>query len=190
MLPAVPQARSAEDGAAQMGRSLRVAFALAAYRSDHGGYPEALDQLLPKYSREIPDDLFSGKALIYRPSQDGYLLYSVGFNGKDDSGRWYDDEPAGDDPSIPMPPRAVKVAPFYAAPSPGPIVSSGISVAAETKLKAHQNVQVEWGGEWWAGEVLMLQPDGRVKIHYVGWDSSWDEDVPRSRLQLPSKPRR
>lgn len=188
-LPAVPQARVAEDQAVQMSRNLRVAFALAAYRSDHGAYPDALDQLHSKYLREIPDDLFSGRALIYRPLEDGYLLYSVGHNGKDDGGRWFDDEPTGDDPNITMPPRAVKVPPYYAAPSPGPIASSGIAVTAETKLKVDQEVQVESGDEWWAGKVLMLLPDGRAKIHYVGWDSSWDEEVPRSRLQLPSKPR-
>lgn len=186
---AVPQARIEEDRAVQMGRNLRVAFALAAYRSDHGGYPGVLDQLVPKYSSEIPDDLFSGEALIYRPSKEGYLLYSVGFNGKDDSGRWYDDEPAGDDPSIQMPPRAVKIATAYAAPSPGPIVSSGIAVTATTELTVRQKVQVKWGDEWWAGEVLRVQPNGRVRIHYLGWDSDWDEDVPRSRLQLPRQPR-
>ena len=47
--------------------------------------------------------LFAGKPLIYRPSETGYLLYSVGVNGKDDEGRWYDDDPPGDDPSVRMP---------------------------------------------------------------------------------------
>ena len=39
----------------------------------------------------------------YRPSKAGYLLYSVGLNGKDDGGRWYDDDPPGDDPNVKMP---------------------------------------------------------------------------------------
>ena len=40
---------------------------------------------------------------IYRPSDNGYLLYSVGVNGKDDGGRTYDDNPPGDDPAVRMP---------------------------------------------------------------------------------------
>ena len=35
----------------------------------------------------MPLDFFSGKPLIYRASKKGYLLYSVGVNGKDDGGR-------------------------------------------------------------------------------------------------------
>jgi hypothetical protein len=77
-----------------------------------------------------------------------------------------------------------------AVTSPGPIGSSGIRVSAKTELKIGQAVQVEWGDVWWAGKVLRLLPDGRVKVHYVGWDSTYDEIVPRSRLQLfPKKSR-
>jgi hypothetical protein len=36
--------------------------------------------------RQIPGDVFSGKPLIYRPNENGYLLYSVGINGKDEGG--------------------------------------------------------------------------------------------------------
>jgi hypothetical protein len=39
---------------------------------------------------------------MYRPAEDGYLLYSVGVNGQDDESRWMDDEPRGDDPSVRM----------------------------------------------------------------------------------------
>ena len=44
-----------------------------------------------------------GKALIYRSTDDGYLLYSVGVNGVDDKGRTADDEPPGDDLVVRMP---------------------------------------------------------------------------------------
>src|SRR5207237_6032391 len=80
-----------------------VAFALAWYQREHGHYPKTLDLLAPKYLVKIPQDIFSGKALIYRPSEKGYLLYSVGPNGKDDGGRGYDDELPGDDLSVRMP---------------------------------------------------------------------------------------
>jgi hypothetical protein len=89
----------------QMQCNVQIAYALAAYRSDNGHYPTKLDDLSPKYLAAIPGDLFSGKPLIYRPSADGYLLYSVGPNGVDDGGRGYDDEPPGDDlvVNIPLP---------------------------------------------------------------------------------------
>ena len=51
----------------------------------------------------VPNDLFSGKALVYRPMEKGYLFYSVGVNGKDEQGRSFDDDPPGDDLVVRMP---------------------------------------------------------------------------------------
>ena len=76
---------------------------MAAYRADTGRYPARLAELAPKYLAAVPDDLFAGKPLVYRPSEAGYLLYSVGINGKDDGGRWTDDDPPGDDLRVRMP---------------------------------------------------------------------------------------
>src|SRR5439155_5864966 len=87
----------------QVQKNLYLAFALAGYQRDHGRYPAKLDALAPKYLAKIPVDLFSGKPLIYRPSKDGYLLYSVGVNGRDDHGRGIEDDPRGDDLSVRMP---------------------------------------------------------------------------------------
>jgi hypothetical protein len=103
MIPAFLKVQQASDRIEQTQRNLYVAFALAAYRSDHGRYPAKLDELAPKYLAKVPGDLFSGGALIYRPSEDGYLFYSVGVNGKDDGGRWTDDTPPGDDLRVRMP---------------------------------------------------------------------------------------
>jgi hypothetical protein len=94
----------AEDRHVQIQRNLSVAFALAAYHQEHGRYPEKLDALAPTHLAEVPLDLFGGKALIYRPAAKGYLLYSVGVNGRDDQGRSYDDNPPGDDLVVRMPP--------------------------------------------------------------------------------------
>jgi hypothetical protein len=48
----------------------------------------------------VPDDLFTGKPLIYKPEEKGFLLYSVGPNGKDEDGRGLKDDPKGDDIAI------------------------------------------------------------------------------------------
>jgi RNA polymerase sigma factor (sigma-70 family) len=87
----------------QSQHNLHLAFALAAYRGEHKRYPDKLDVLAPTYLAEVPSDLFSGKALIYRPSENGYLLYSVGVNGLDEDGQGADDTPRGDDLAIRMP---------------------------------------------------------------------------------------
>src|SRR5947209_18994300 len=54
----------------------------------------------------------------------------------------------------------------------------------EPALKVGDAIQVEWYGSWWPAEVVSLRKDGRVKIHYSGWGSSWDEVVPRSRIRV------
>ena len=94
---------SAHDRDEQVQHNVQVAFALAAYRCDHGDYPTKLEDLAPQYLPTVPDDLFSGKALIYRPSGKGYLFYSVGVNGWDEGGRSADDDPPGDDLRVTMP---------------------------------------------------------------------------------------
>ncbi len=103
LAPAVRKVQQAHDRVAQVERNLHVAFAMAAYRADAGRYPAKLADLAPKYLAAVPDDLFAGKPLIYKPEGKGYLFYSVGVNGKDDGGRWYDDDPPGDDPGVRMP---------------------------------------------------------------------------------------
>lgn len=77
--------------------NLRLAFALAEYKLANGVYPQKLADLSPKYQTAIPDDLFTGKPLVYKPTKDGYLLYSVGADGKDDGGKTHGDEPYGCD---------------------------------------------------------------------------------------------
>ncbi len=103
LLPAVDRVSDGADRAQQVHDNVILAFAVAWYHRDNNSYPKELSALAPKYLKEIPLDLFSGKPLIYRPTADGYLLYSVGVNGKDDGGRGPLDTPRGDDLSIRVP---------------------------------------------------------------------------------------
>jgi hypothetical protein len=103
LMPAVRKVQMAQDRAVQVQNNLQVAFAMAAYHADNGRYPANLDDLAPKYLPAVPGDIFSGKPLIYKPEAKGYLFYSVGQNGKDEGGHWYDDDPPGDDPRVKMP---------------------------------------------------------------------------------------
>jgi hypothetical protein len=64
-----------------------VACALERYRLALGQYPEALDALVPRFIEKIPRDLIGGQPLKYRREADGtFLLYSIGWNEKDDGG--------------------------------------------------------------------------------------------------------
>jgi hypothetical protein len=103
LYPRVSKVQQAADRALQNQENLRLAFALAWFRREHGSYPKRLDELAPKYVSQIHPDSFSGRALVYQPSGDGYLLYSTGVNGKDEGGRGFEDNPPGDDLSVRMP---------------------------------------------------------------------------------------
>lgn len=101
--PAVRKVQDAGDRQIQIQGNLQTAFALAAYRKDTGKYPAKLDDLAPKYIAVVPGDTFNGDKLKYKVEKDGFLIWSVGANGMDEGGRWYDDEPRGDDPRVRMP---------------------------------------------------------------------------------------
>jgi len=64
-----------------------LACALERYRIANGKLPETLDALTPAFIAKIPNDVVDGKPLRYQlKSDDGYVLYSLGWNQKDDGG--------------------------------------------------------------------------------------------------------
>ncbi len=108
LAPALRKVQAAADRVEQVEHNLQVAFALAAYQRDEGRYPAKLDELAPKYLPQVPGDIFSGKALIYKPAEKGYLLYSVGPNGQDDGGQLREANRDSDDLVVRMPLPEVK----------------------------------------------------------------------------------
>jgi len=65
----------------------RISCALERYRLAEGKLPDTLDVLAPRFIDQIPNDVIDGKPLRYRRNSDGgYVLYSVGWNRKDDGG--------------------------------------------------------------------------------------------------------
>src|SRR6202012_2452018 len=63
ILPAVNQF---QDRSRTYRELLMLSFSLAAYRAEQGQFPSKLGELVPKYVGNIPDDIFSGAALLYR----------------------------------------------------------------------------------------------------------------------------
>jgi hypothetical protein len=77
-----------------------IACALERYRLVHGQYPGNLQALSPDFMSALPKDVITGQVYKYRRNADGqFVLYSVGWNEKDDggiSGPQLFDEKAGD----------------------------------------------------------------------------------------------
>ncbi len=63
-----------------------LAVALARYHVETGRWPVKLTDLVPRFLNNVPQDVFTDKPLSYVPRDDGYLLYSVGMNFRDDGG--------------------------------------------------------------------------------------------------------
>ncbi len=98
MAPAAEASAQAVARANMQFDLVRLALALAAYRAEHGEYPGRLAELAPAYLEEIPQDIFADAPLHYRRQGDGYVLYSVGINCKDDGGRGWEDAAHADGP--------------------------------------------------------------------------------------------
>jgi hypothetical protein len=64
-----------------------VACALERYRLANGQFPDNLQALVPRFAAHLPNDVISGEPFKYRRTDDGrFVLYSVGWNEKDDGG--------------------------------------------------------------------------------------------------------
>ncbi|MDQ7780686.1 MAG: hypothetical protein RDV41_13410 [Planctomycetota bacterium] len=69
---------------------LVLGAAVLIYKTRTGSLPESLSDLAPDLLPELPTDPYTGAGYIYRKSPDGFVVYSVGENLKDDGGTPYD----------------------------------------------------------------------------------------------------
>ena len=77
-----------------------------------------------------------------------------------------------------VPPAADSAAPTWpVAPPPG------LAVTIDDPVAAGDELLCEWAGDWQPVQVLESLPDGRIKIHWIGWSDGFDEVVSRSRLR-------
>jgi hypothetical protein len=61
--------------------------AVERFRLKNAMLPETLDELVPDFVRKLPCDPVSGSSFKYvKRGERGYLLYSIGWDGKDDGG--------------------------------------------------------------------------------------------------------
>jgi len=62
-------------------------IAIFRYNGDTGLYPQNLNQLVTAgFLEQLPIDSFSDKPLVYKKTEDNFILYSIGHDFKDDGG--------------------------------------------------------------------------------------------------------
>lgn len=84
LLPALEAAQARYAETLSWLRLAETALALALYAQEHG-YPDRLEVL--GAAERLPRDPCSGRPFVYRRLGQGYLLYAVGADGRDDGGR-------------------------------------------------------------------------------------------------------
>jgi len=87
LLPALDKAIRRTAAAQTAADQAALACALERYRLAKGQFPENLEALVPQFISRLPNDLFTGEPYKYRRTDDAqFVLYSVGWNEKDDGG--------------------------------------------------------------------------------------------------------
>ena len=65
----------------------RAGLACRIFKGRTGQYPETLDVLVGSLLSHVPIDPFTGDPLVYRREGDGFVVYSLGSNLRDNGGR-------------------------------------------------------------------------------------------------------
>jgi hypothetical protein len=75
-----------EIGRQARARVTRAGLAVERYRLAEGQLPRSLGDLVPAYTKTIPEDPFNGKSLRYRRRKTGFVVYSVNADLSDNGG--------------------------------------------------------------------------------------------------------
>ena len=93
LLPVTSQARFPAERISVANKLLIVGLALKIYKGEHGKYPSKLSEVVPSILTTLPNDPFALSGTFqYRLDKKGYVLYSVGPDGKDDGGTPIEDK--------------------------------------------------------------------------------------------------
>ena len=87
LLPGLTKAVLKSAAAQTTVNQAAIACALERYRLANGHFPEKLDALVPQLISPLPNDVLTGEPYKYRRTDNGqFVLYSVGWDEKDDGG--------------------------------------------------------------------------------------------------------
>jgi hypothetical protein len=92
LFPATEQLAQTTERICQVRDGTLTAIALELYRRQQGGYPDNLEQLVPRYLPEPPLDRVTGQTLRYRIQDGKPLIYACGMDQQDDGGRHPNDD--------------------------------------------------------------------------------------------------
>lgn len=95
--------RESEDRVTARIRLSRLGMALAWSRAEHGRFPASLDALKPLIADPGLTDPFADAPFVYKPDENGYVVYSLGSNGQDGGGRTSDEGDGCDDLVVRVP---------------------------------------------------------------------------------------
>lgn len=95
-LPSIEAAQEAHDRTRVRQSLLVSAAAIVEFQTRTGTLPEKLEELVPNYLEELPEDLFVEAPFRYLRDGQQFVLYSVGKNQRDDRGVENKDADAGD----------------------------------------------------------------------------------------------
>lgn len=85
-MPALASALGAQDRTNSYQALTEAAIEIELYRAKNGNYPKSLDPLGRAVLKDLPNDLFTEKPFYYERRGNGYLLYSLGPNQKNNDG--------------------------------------------------------------------------------------------------------
>jgi len=86
-LPSISNAIMHEDECVAGLSSATTALAVERFRLANGQLPENLNELVPQFLSAVPSDPFDGQPLRYHRLAKGYVIYSIGRDGRDAGGR-------------------------------------------------------------------------------------------------------
>jgi hypothetical protein len=69
-------------------RLLSLDLLIRAYKKEYGRVPASLDEVALKNYADLLIDPYSETQFVYRPTEQGFILYSVGKNGIDEGGKF------------------------------------------------------------------------------------------------------
>ena len=85
LLAALSSAITKEASSFACLRTSIAAIAIERFRLAHGQLPNTLNELVPQFLSTVPDDPFDGQPLRYHRLDKGYVIYSIGEDGR---GQW------------------------------------------------------------------------------------------------------
>lgn len=94
LVPALSMVHRVEVRTIANDRNTLAAMAVERYRLKHDRLPNTLAELVPTYLDAVPIDPFDGQPVRYRQTDNGFVVYSIGSNLKDDGG--WDEHGEGD----------------------------------------------------------------------------------------------